>query len=65
MASLHMQATTDQVEQTLRNWLKGAEIGALNGVIPPKVTEQAMELSRLKSQVEILKNPPPGRAQCH
>lgn len=50
------------VEQTLRNWVKGAESGLLNGVSPPKVTEQAMELSRrraenarLKRAVEILK----------
>lgn len=57
MASLHMQATTDQVEQTLRNWVKGAEIGALNGVIPPKVTEQAMELSRLRSEERASEEP--------
>ena len=50
------------VEQTRRNWVKGAERGSLNSVNPPKVTEQEMELSRLraenarlKREVEILK----------
>ena len=50
------------VEQTLRNWVKAFDAGTLNAVGAPKVTAEAMELSRLraenvrlKREVEILK----------
>jgi transposase len=50
------------VEQTLRNWVKAFDAGTLNGAGAPKVTAEAMELSRLraenarlKREVEILK----------
>ena len=50
------------VEQTLRNWVKAFDAGTLNAVGGPKVTAEAMELSRLraenvrlKREVELLK----------
>lgn len=50
------------VEQTLRNWVKAAAAGKLNGVGAKAVTPEQMELSRLRAenirlqrQVEILK----------
>ena len=50
------------VEQTLRNWVKAAEAGRLDGPGARKVTPEEMELSRLraenrrlKREVEILK----------
>ncbi len=49
-------------EQTLRNWVKAAEAGKLNGPGAKPVTPEQMELSRLrvenirlKREVEILK----------
>jgi transposase len=50
------------VEQTLRNWVKAAAAGKLNGAGAKVVTPEQMELSRLRAenirlqrQVEILK----------
>jgi transposase len=50
------------VEQTLRNWVKAAKAGKLNGAGAKAVTPEQMELSRLRAenirlqrQVEILK----------
>ena len=50
------------VEQTLRNWVKAAKAGKLNKADGKVVTEEQMELSRLRTenirlqrQVEILK----------
>ena len=50
------------VEQTLRNWVKAAKAGKLNGVGSKAVTPEQMELSRLRAenirlqrQCEILK----------
>jgi transposase len=57
------------VEQTLRNWVKASDAGRLDGPGARKVTPEEMALSRLRAEnlrlrreVEILKNPPPGRA---
>ncbi|AFL76176.1 Transposase [Thiocystis violascens DSM 198] len=57
------------VEQTLRNWVKASDAGMLDGAGTRKVTPEEMEVSRpraeairLKREVEILKNPSPGRA---
>ncbi len=50
------------VEQTLRNWVKSAAAGTLNGAGARPVTPEQMELSRLRAdnvrlrrEVEILK----------
>jgi transposase len=50
------------VEQTLRNWVKSAAAGKLNGAGAKPVTPEQMELSRLRAEnarlkmhVEILK----------
>ena len=50
------------IEQTLRNWVKAADAGKLNGAGATPVTPEQMELSRLraenvrlKREVEILK----------
>jgi transposase len=50
------------IEQTLRNWVKAADAGKLNGAGAKPVTPSLMELSRLraenvrlKREVEILK----------
>lgn len=50
------------IEQTLRNWVKAAGAGKLNGAGAKPVTPEQMELSRLraenvrlKREVEILK----------
>lgn len=50
------------IEQTLRNWVKAAAAGKLNGAGAKTVTAEQMELSRLRAenirlqrQVEILK----------
>ena len=50
------------VEQTLRNWVKAADAGKLNGAGAKVVTPEQMELSRLRAenirlqrQCEILK----------
>ena len=52
---------SDLVEQTLRHGAKAFDAGSLNGAGAPKVTAEAMELSRrraqnarLKREVEIL-----------
>jgi transposase len=52
------------VEQTLRNGVKAFDAGTLNGADAPKVTPEAMALSRLrteharlKREVDILKKP--------
>lgn len=57
------------VEQTLRNWVKASAASKLDGPGTRNVTPDEMELSRLraenlrlKREVEILKNPPSGRA---
>ena len=41
--------------QTLRNWIKAAEAGKLNGVGTRLVTPEQMELSRLRSEKIRLK----------
>ena len=38
------------IEQTLRNWVKAAEAGKLNGPGARKVTAEEMELSRLRAE---------------
>jgi len=38
------------VEQTLRNWVKAAAAGKLNGAGGKKVTLEEMELSRLRAE---------------
>ena len=38
------------VEQTLRNWVKGADAGKLNGPGAKPVTPEQMELSRLRAE---------------
>jgi transposase len=38
------------IEQTLRNWVKAAEAGKLNGAGARKVTPEEMELSRLRAE---------------
>ena len=43
------------VEQTLRNGVKAFEGGTLNGAGAAKVAPEAMELSRLRSEVARLK----------
>ena len=43
------------VEQTLRNWVKAVDAGTLNGAGTPKVSAEAMELSRLRAEVARLK----------
>jgi transposase len=50
------------IEQTLRNWVKAADAGKLNGAGAKPVSPEQMELSRLraenvrlKREVEILK----------
>jgi transposase len=55
------------IEQTLRNWVKAAAAGKLNGPGSKVVTPEQMELSRvraenirLKRENEILKNRPRG-----
>ena len=42
-------------DQTLRNWLKAAEAGTLNGVGSKLVTPEEMELSRLRAENARLK----------
>jgi len=41
--------------QTLRNWIKAAAAGKLSGAGGKVVTPEAMELSRLRSEVARLK----------
>ena len=43
------------VEQTLRNWVKAAESGKLNGAGTKPVTPEQMELSRLRAENVRLK----------
>ncbi len=38
------------VEQTLRNWVKAAEAGKLNGPGTKPITPEQMELSRLRAE---------------
>ena len=38
------------IEQTLRNWVKAAEAGKLNGAGGKVVTPEQMELSRLRAE---------------
>lgn len=38
------------IEQTLRNWVKAAEAGKLDGADARKVTPEEMELSRLRAE---------------
>lgn len=38
------------IEQTLRNWVKAAEAGKLNGPGAKPVTPEQMELSRLRAE---------------
>jgi transposase len=42
-------------DQTLRNWIKASAAGKLNGAGSKVVTPEAMELSRLRSEVARLK----------
>ena len=42
------------VEQTRRNRVKAFDVGRLNGADAPKVTPEAMELSRLRAQIARL-----------
>lgn len=42
-------------DQTLRNWIKAAASGKLNGVGSRVVTPEEMELSRLRAEVARLK----------
>lgn len=43
------------VAQTLRNWVKSADAGKLNGAGARPVTAEQMELSRLRAEVARLK----------
>jgi transposase len=43
------------VEQTLRNWVKAADSGKLNGAGAKVVTPEQMELSRLRAEIVRLK----------
>jgi len=43
------------IEQTLRNWVKAATAGTLNGVGATVVTPEQMELSRLRAENARLK----------
>lgn len=50
------------IDQTLRNWVKAADAGTLNGVVSKPVSPEQMELTRaraevvrLRREVEILK----------
>lgn len=38
------------IEQTLRNWVKAADAGRLNGVGAKPVTPEQMELSRVRAE---------------
>lgn len=38
------------IEQTLRNWIKAADAGKLNGAGSKVVTAEQMELSRLRAE---------------
>lgn len=42
-------------EQTLRNWVKAAKAGKLDGAGSKEVTPEQMELSRLRAEVMRLK----------
>jgi transposase len=42
-------------EQTLRNWVKAAAAGKLDGAAARAVTAEEMELSRLRAEVAKLK----------
>jgi len=43
------------IEQTLRNWVKAADAGKLNGAEGKVVTPEQMELSRLRAENTRLK----------
>ena len=43
------------IEQTLRNWVKAAAAGKLNGAVTKVVTPEQMELSRLRAENVRLK----------
>ena len=43
------------IEQTLRNWVKAAEVGKLGGAGVKEVTPEQMELSRLRAENMRLK----------
>jgi len=43
------------IAQTLRNWVKAAKAGKLNGAGSKPVTEEQMEISRLRSENMRLK----------
>ena len=43
------------IEQTLRNWVKAADAGKLNGTGAKVVTPEQMELSRLRTENVRLK----------
>ena len=47
------------VEQTLRNWVKLAEVGKLNGTGTKVVTPEQMDLSRLRAENVRLNEVPP------
>jgi transposase len=38
------------IEQTLRNWVKAADAGKLNGPCAKPITPEQMELSRLRAE---------------
>lgn len=43
------------IDQTLRNWVKAADAGKLNGVGSKPVTPEQMELSRVRAEVVRLR----------
>jgi transposase len=43
------------IEQTLRNWVKAAKAGTLNGPGTKAVTPEQMEVSRLRAETARLK----------
>jgi transposase len=43
------------IDQTLRNWVKAAEVGKLTGAGSKVVTQEQMELSRLRAENVRLK----------
>jgi transposase len=43
------------VDQTLRNWVKAADVGKLNGAGAKPITPEQMELSRVRTENARLK----------
>ncbi len=43
------------IEQTLRNWVKAAAAGKLNGAEAKAVTPEQMELSRMRAEIARLR----------